>query len=143
MSTDVLIKPLNAVDVMPQWPSETRIARTANNQRKANHEPERLGQPLDRPRYRPHGRTRRAYWHGRYTHPRSSMEQIMKKRVVFALTTLAFPVKVEQLAYSVFVVTYGKQRTYCATYATACTELGQAILHALACDGKLAQKGDV
>lgn len=67
----------------------------------------------------------------------------MKKQVVFELTTLAFPIKVEQLAYSVFVVTYGKQSAYCASYAAACVELGQAIMHACTCDGKLVQKGDL
>lgn len=67
----------------------------------------------------------------------------MKKRTVFNLTTLAFPIKVEQLAHSVFVVTYGKQSTYCASYDKACAQLGQDIMHALACDGKIVQKGDL
>ena len=58
------------------------------------------------------------------------------RKVCFELDTLAFPIKLEQTGIDRFVVTYGKQIKK-GGYAYAATQLGEVIMHALACDGKL------
>ena len=55
------------------------------------------------------------------------------------ITDLAFPIKLEQseTGPQLFKVTYGKQIRHKLLYEEAAEELGAAIMHALACDGKL------
>lgn len=50
---------------------------------------------------------------------------------------LAFTVTLEQLGKDRFRVTYGKQIDTDLNYAQAAAKYGQAIMHALACDGRL------
>lgn len=59
------------------------------------------------------------------------------KKVCFSLNELAFPVELQQQGRDNFTVVYGKQVKEKLTYGAACTELGAAIMHALACDGRL------
>lgn len=47
------------------------------------------------------------------------------------------PVKLEQRGKDNFRVTYGKQVDDYLCYTDACAKLGQAILHHLACEGRL------
>jgi len=60
-----------------------------------------------------------------------------KSTVCFDLTDLAFPVTLTQQGPDKFTVTYGLQVRDKLTYTRAAMELGAAIMHALACDGKL------
>ena len=55
------------------------------------------------------------------------------------ITDLAFPIKLEQseTGPQLFKVTYGKQVNHGLIYEEAAQELGELIMHALACDGKL------
>ena len=55
----------------------------------------------------------------------------------FTLDSMAFPIKLGQQGPDNFTVTYGKQVDSNLTYGDACSKLGQAILHALACAGKI------
>jgi hypothetical protein len=50
---------------------------------------------------------------------------------------LAFPIQLLQAGPDDFTVIYGKQVRTGLTYARAASEYGEAIFHALACDGKL------
>jgi hypothetical protein len=50
---------------------------------------------------------------------------------------LAFPIQLLQAGPDDFTVIYGKQVRTHLTYARAAHEYGEAIMHALACDGKL------
>ncbi len=59
------------------------------------------------------------------------------KRVCFELETLAFPIRLEQLGVDRFQVVYGKQIDSELPYGRAAAKLGEAIMHALACDDKL------
>ncbi len=56
---------------------------------------------------------------------------------VYEITTLAVPISLYQDPDGLFTVVYGKQIDAGLGYALACNKLGGAILHALACDGKL------
>ena len=58
------------------------------------------------------------------------------KNICFELTTPAFPIRLVQTGKDAFYVEYGMQRTR-GTYSQAASLLGQAIMHAAACDGKL------
>jgi hypothetical protein len=59
----------------------------------------------------------------------------MKAKSVFKLDNVAFPIEVKQNGKDNFTVIYGLQVKEHLTYATATKELGQAIFHALSCDG--------
>ena len=48
-----------------------------------------------------------------------------------------FPIKLQQRGKDCFRVVYGKQIDDGLTYNQACTELGAALMHALACGGRL------
>lgn len=53
-------------------------------------------------------------------------------------TNLAgFDIVLSQRGKDNFTVTYGRQVDRGLTYGQACGKLGQAIMHALACEGKL------
>ena len=58
------------------------------------------------------------------------------KNICFELTTATAPIRLVQTGKNVFYVEYGLQRDR-GTYAEAASLLGQAIMHAAACDGKL------
>lgn len=60
----------------------------------------------------------------------------MKKQTVFTLD-LEFPIELAQTGKDRFTVTYGKQVTARLCYASAARELGNVIMHALACQGKI------
>ncbi len=55
----------------------------------------------------------------------------------FTLDSMGCPIKLGQQGPDNFTVTYGKQVDSNLTYGDACSKLGQAILHALACAGKI------
>lgn len=61
----------------------------------------------------------------------------MKKTTCHEIGDLAFPIRLEQTGVDRFTVTYGKQVKRGLTYNDAALEYGAAIMHALACDGKL------
>lgn len=63
----------------------------------------------------------------------------MKTKLCFAIpaSQIPFGVQLLQSGKDNFSVTYGKQIKHGLTYANAASELGAAIMHALACDGKL------
>jgi len=48
-----------------------------------------------------------------------------------------FPIRLEQRADGTFSVTYGAQKKDRLCYETASVELGSAIMHAAACEGRL------
>lgn len=58
-------------------------------------------------------------------------------RTVYENTALAFPVRLIQTGADRFRVEYGQQVRRGLTYGEAARELGSAIMHALACDGKI------
>lgn len=53
------------------------------------------------------------------------------------LNDLAFPIVLKQVGPDNFTVVYGKQVEKGLTYTRAASELGNAIMHALACDDRL------
>ena len=55
----------------------------------------------------------------------------------FLKHTSAWPIELRQAGPEDFTVVYGKQVEENLTYAAAATRLGCAIMHALACEGKL------
>ena len=63
----------------------------------------------------------------------------MPRRKCFEIpaTEIAFGIGLYQLGVDRFEVVYGKQIHTDLTYGQGCDKLGQAIFHALACDGKL------
>jgi hypothetical protein len=61
----------------------------------------------------------------------------MKTKTCFELPETAFPIRLLQNGIDSFTVEYGKQVHSGLSYGAACTELGQAIMHALSCDGKV------
>lgn len=63
-------------------------------------------------------------------------------RTCFELPNAAYPIKLEQQNSGRFRVTYGKQVVRGLDYARAAKELGEAIMHALACEGKFDDTGD-
>jgi hypothetical protein len=60
-----------------------------------------------------------------------------KPTLCFALDGLAFPIRLIQDGRDRFTVEYGCQRDGELTYVIAAAKLGQAIMHALACDSRL------
>lgn len=56
-------------------------------------------------------------------------------RLCYEDTTAAFPIRLFQYGLDSFSVQYGKQWDRTIPYAKACEKLGQAIMHALACEG--------
>ena len=60
----------------------------------------------------------------------------MKNRTCYT-ADLAFPIRLTQQGVDRFTVHYGKQIKTHLSYAVAAQELGAAIMHALACEGKL------
>jgi hypothetical protein len=61
----------------------------------------------------------------------------MKTKTCFELTETAFPIRLLQTGVDSFTVEYGKQIKKRLSYGDACSELGQAIMHALSCEGKV------
>ncbi len=61
----------------------------------------------------------------------------MKRTIVWETTQLAFPICLIQTGVDRFVVQYGKQVDSNLCYRDAASKLGEAIMHALACDDKL------
>ena len=57
--------------------------------------------------------------------------------VNFEIADLAFPIRLEQDGVNRFTVVYGRQVKRDLSYAQAATELGECIMHALACDSRL------
>lgn len=55
-------------------------------------------------------------------------------------TTIGYEIKLHQVVEDSFCVTYGKQTSVGLTYSQAAQELGECIMHALACEGKLLQR---
>jgi len=64
-----------------------------------------------------------------------------RKPVAFELNDLAFPISLTQTRDDLFTVRYGVQVKTGLNYATAARELGECILHALACDSKINNGG--
>lgn len=63
-------------------------------------------------------------------------------RTCIKITDLEFPIKLEQHeTMKLFCVTYGQQVSDGLTYEQAAAELGESILHALACAGRLDNEG--
>jgi len=63
-----------------------------------------------------------------------------RKKLVYAcldLVTPWGPIKLEQNGIDNFTVTYGKQSDANLTYGKAAAKLGQAMMHWLACEGRL------
>lgn len=54
-----------------------------------------------------------------------------------SLSNFVYPIKLDQRGRDNFRVTYGAQIDSNLTYSEAAAKLGQAIMHALACDGAL------
>ena len=61
----------------------------------------------------------------------------MKKTLCWKYDDLAFPIELWQTGPNEFKVVYGSQSGNGLTYEKAASELGCAIMHALACEGKL------
>lgn len=65
----------------------------------------------------------------------------MKPETIFEISDLAFPIRLVQTGIDRFRVEYGKQ-VDTGNYETATRKLGEAILHALACDGRITEAED-
>jgi hypothetical protein len=61
----------------------------------------------------------------------------MKKTLCWKYDDLAFPIELWQTGLDEFKVVYGPQTSNGLSHEKAATELGESIMHALACDGKL------
>jgi hypothetical protein len=61
----------------------------------------------------------------------------MKKQLCFETEAAGFPIRLEQTGVDRFTVTYGKQIRRGLDYKRAALDLGAAIMHAAACEGKL------
>lgn len=61
----------------------------------------------------------------------------MKKTLCFELSDLVFDIKLHQTGKDSFTVTYGLEVKERLSYSKACSALGSAIMHALACDSKI------
>lgn len=61
------------------------------------------------------------------------------RTLIWETELAGFPIKLEQFKPDHFSVTYGKEEHALLSYAQACAFLGKAILHALACEGKVEQ----
>ena len=61
----------------------------------------------------------------------------MKKKLCYKIDDLAFDITLHQTGQDFFTVTYGLEIKERLSYLKACSALGSAILHALACDGLL------
>ena len=60
-----------------------------------------------------------------------------KRLDAWKLDTLAFPITLHQLDTNQFEVRYGQQVRTGLSYVKACRAIGAAIMHALACDGRI------
>ena len=63
----------------------------------------------------------------------------MMKTLLTVEVDVDTPVKLQQTANGKFRVTYGLQVSGNLDYAVACRELGECIMHSLACTGELDQ----
>lgn len=61
----------------------------------------------------------------------------MRTKVCYQHVIAGYTIKLEQLGLDNFRVTYGQQERALLGYDHAAKELGEAIMHALACEGKL------
>lgn len=66
-----------------------------------------------------------------------AQEKAMAQKICHTIEGLAFPISLIQTGKDRFTVVYGKQTKKRLSYAQAAEEYGAAIMHALACDGKL------
>jgi hypothetical protein len=60
-----------------------------------------------------------------------------KLRVCWDTTIASYLIELSQQGVDRFTVMYGQQIDNRLTYRDACAKLGEAILHALACEGKV------
>ncbi len=60
-----------------------------------------------------------------------------RPKICFELTSLAYPIRLEQNGIDNFNVIYGGDIKNRLSYGDAAKNLGIAIMHALACDSKL------
>jgi hypothetical protein len=67
------------------------------------------------------------------------METGVKRTTCYQITDIIpqWPITLVQLGKDDFIVTYGKQVDARLDYSHAACKLGQAIMHALACESKL------
>lgn len=56
---------------------------------------------------------------------------------IYRIELAGFPIVLEQRSANSFRVTYGRQVGNVVSYDRAATELGCAIMHALACEGRI------
>lgn len=61
----------------------------------------------------------------------------MRKKLVFELDNLAFPIKVYQTSKDRFIVQYGEEIGKGLNLGDCADQLGRSIMHALSCDGKI------
>lgn len=61
----------------------------------------------------------------------------MKKTLCWKYDELAFPIELWQTSKYSFTVVYGKQVMKRLPYHNAAEELGQCLMHALTCEGKI------
>lgn len=60
-----------------------------------------------------------------------------KPKLCYAIKIAGYSITLEQQAKSNFIVTYGKQVDRNLSYNNAALMFGAAIMHALACEGRL------
>lgn len=65
----------------------------------------------------------------------------MTKKICIEIKDLAYPISLEQQGHQRFTVTYGKQVRTHLNYSQAAAELGSCIMHALACEARLDNRG--
>jgi hypothetical protein len=58
-------------------------------------------------------------------------------KTVYSVEIAGYTIKLRKRSANSFTVVYGKQVKRLLTYADAAKELGQCIMHALACEGRL------
>jgi hypothetical protein len=61
----------------------------------------------------------------------------MRRTICHEVKELGWPIRLIQNGVDRFTVEYGKQIDAGLTYGEAAAKYGQAIMHALACEGKL------
>jgi hypothetical protein len=61
------------------------------------------------------------------------------RHVVYETELAGFPIKLEQSGKDRFTVIYGRQIDQDISYRLAAARLGEAMMHALTCEGKIRQ----
>lgn len=59
----------------------------------------------------------------------------MEIKTIYQCNMPGHSITLQQRGLDEFFVQYGKEVTYCPSYAMAAEQLGLCIMHALACDG--------